>query len=93
MAHNTFLQYLTSCGLIGSALAIVYYVQKYRVLIGNRGNRDAFAIQCLVVIALIGLVDQAPTTDIFVFIIINMLVAVSEKSLSPTVNTSKLKIN
>lgn len=88
MAHNSILQYLTSTGLVGSALALAYYVMKYKTIFSKEA-RDIFVITTVIAIALIGMVDQSPTTDIFVIIILNLLIAISEIKIKSTVPSTK----
>lgn len=78
MAHNAFLQFLTSTGVVGSAIVSVYYILKYKTIF-KKGNRDLFAIVIIITFAIIAMVDQSPTTDVFLVILTNALVAICER--------------
>lgn len=93
LAHNTLLQYLTSCGIVGTLIISYYYYSRWKVAFTKFNEFKLWNGLSLLVIALQGLTDQSPTMDIFVIIIITILVALAEldtdKILAETDSTTK----
>lgn len=66
-AHNTLLQWMVSCGVVGLILAAWFYYEKYKLVI--KGFKHSAYIPCFaIVIAMSGIVDQAAAMDPFVFL-------------------------
>ncbi|MBQ7453368.1 MAG: O-antigen ligase family protein [Clostridia bacterium] len=87
MAHNTILQYLTSTGIVGTAIMMYFFVVKYRVVFNDFKKFDWFGAIMVVGVALIGITDQSQTIDIFMISISLGLVALCEilnKQKAPT---------
>lgn len=77
IAHNTFLQFLTSTGIVGIILVSYFYVMKYRVLLNDFKGFDLFIFLISLAIAAVGMVDQSVTMDIFLVIWI-LFIALAE---------------
>ena len=80
LAHNTVLQYLTSTGIIGAMLASVFYIFKYKTIFQKNKLHDFYGIIGIIMIAIVGIVDQSPTMDIFIFIICCLFISICEKT-------------
>lgn len=78
LAHNTPLQYLTSCGIVGTLIISYYYYSRWKVALTKFNEFKFWNVLSLLVIALQGITDQSPTMDIFVIIIITILVSLAE---------------
>lgn len=79
LTHNTPLQWLTSAGIIGTLIMVVYYLNKYTILFKKFNREKLFALLSVLALELSGLVDQAANMDIFVVSISIMLVASVER--------------
>ena len=55
--HNTILQMLACFGIIGSLFCILYYIQKYYILIKHRSFSNAYIFMIIVFIAGHGMID------------------------------------
>ncbi len=80
LAHNTFLQFLTSTGIIGSLFVGYFYIKKYRVLVNDFKKFDLFTFLISMCIALVGMVDQCVTMDMFIVMTWIVFVALAEIS-------------
>lgn len=92
LAHNTVLQYLTSCGIVGTILVSYFYVEKYIICIKHFNEFKLFNLLQIIMIALIGIVDQCPTMDLFIIIINLIFIALAEIDTSeqvPIQNTTE----
>lgn len=78
LAHNTILQFLTSTGIIGSLFVLYFYIKKYRVLLNDFKKFDLFTFLISLCIALVGMVDQSVTMDMFVIMIWILFIALAE---------------
>ena len=78
LAHNTLLQYLTSCGVVGTILMSFFYFRKYVVLCTKFNNFKFFNLMHIVVIALSGITDQSPAMDVFMITITFLLISLAE---------------
>lgn len=79
LAHNTYLQWLTSTGLFGLALSVWFYVEKYAFV--AKDLKNSFVISALiVVVALSGVTEQAAAMDPFAFMLPLLLLAAKEYS-------------
>ena len=80
LAHNTILQYLVSVGIVGSIVALYFYIEKYRLYFHDFYG-TLYLIFSALVIALSGMVDQAAMTDPFIFTTSILLLSAKEKDL------------
>ena len=79
MAHNTLLQWLTSLGIVGTALMGYFYFKKYTIAFRKLTIKKTAFVFSIIAIALTGITDQAPTMDFFVFLIPLIIIASIEK--------------
>lgn len=79
MAHNTLLQWLTSLGIMGTLLMGYFYLKKYAILFRKLTIEKFSFILAVIIIALTGMMDQAPAMDFFVFFMPLCFVAAIEK--------------
>ena len=79
LAHNTLIQWVSCLGIIGCVFMIVFYVNKYLLILKNFSLNNLFAISCVIMLELSGLLDQAASMDVFVALISILLVASNEK--------------
>ncbi len=94
MAHKTALQWLTSLGIVGSLAMCYFYFQKYWIIFRKFNKKTAFVAISVLAIALTGTFDQAPTMDIFTYVLSLLLVASVERLKGESVNknsSEKLK--
>lgn len=68
LAHNTVLQWLTSLGIIGSTFICGFYYNKYYLLFSGFNKKRVSVLVAILCVALIGMLDQAPTMDFFTFL-------------------------
>lgn len=78
LAHNTLLQYLTSCGIVGSIIISYYYFSRWQIALTKYNEFKFVNSISLFAIALVSLIDQEPTMDVFVIVVITLLVALAE---------------
>ena len=78
LAHNSVLQYLTSTGIVGSAIVLYFYYQKYKIALVNFNSFKFFNLLNILAIAISGITDQSPTMDLFILTISAILVALAE---------------
>ena len=78
LAHNTLIQWLVSLGLVGTILMMFFYLGKYKVLLEKVNKSTFFLIISVLVIETSGLMDQAATMDIFVYILSLVLIGAIE---------------
>lgn len=79
LAHNTPLQWLTSLGIFGSLLMIVFYYGKYKLIFKDYNKKHFCITAMLLAIELSGLLDQAATMETFMFIIPFILISAIEQ--------------
>ncbi len=79
LAHNTFLQWLTSCGVIGSLILVIFYVNKYHLLCKGFTMDRLFVLASVIMVEASGMMDQAAQMDPFLPIIVILLVASVEQ--------------
>lgn len=78
LAHNTLLQYLTSCGIVGTLIISYYYYSRWKVAFTKYNEFKFVNSISLFAIALVSLIDQEPTMDVFAIIVITLLVSLAE---------------
>lgn len=78
MAHNTFLQFLTSTGFVGLLLAGYFYFNKYRIICNNFADYNTYIFLVSVALSCVGIFDQCMTMDPFIFTISIMYVVMAE---------------
>lgn len=93
LAHNTFLQWLTSLGIVGTVLMCVAYVLKYKIVFSVITKRRFFLIISILAIELAGMFDQAPAMDTFVYILSIILVCACESVPKPKKSNEQNKAN
>ena len=80
LAHNTFLQWLTATGVIGTSIAAYFYLGKYSVLFKKFNKDKIFHAVSVIAIAASGITDQAAAMDIFIIILPIIIIAAAETS-------------
>lgn len=78
LAHNSVLQYLTSLGIIGTLMMGYFYFKKYKILLSKLNTVKLFNLIQVLIIAFAGIVDQAPTMDVFILSISFVFIAIAE---------------
>ncbi len=78
IAHNTILQWLTSCGIIGIILLGYFYFVKYRLIFKGVNKGRFYVIVALIMMACSGMADQAIIMDFFAYIIPFFCLAIIE---------------
>ena len=78
LAHNTPLQWLTSLGIIGTLMMCYFYFVKYKIVFKGVTFNKCFLIISILAMELIGMFDQTPSMDIFMYILAVVLVASCE---------------
>ena len=79
-AHNSVLQYLTSVGIVGTALMGYFYFLKYKVCIKKPLTDNKFLLIMIIFIELTGITDQAATMDVFILILVAITIGAIEGS-------------
>ncbi|MBE7089251.1 MAG: O-antigen ligase family protein [Clostridiales bacterium] len=79
LAHNTPLQWLTSLGIIGTLVMCYFYFVKYKIVFKGASLNKCFLIISILAIELIGMFDQTPSMDIFMYILAVVLIACCER--------------
>ena len=79
LAHNTLVQWIACLGIIGCAFMIVFYINKYLILFKGFNLNNLFALSCVIMLEMSGMLDQAANMDVFVVLISILLVASNEK--------------
>ncbi len=69
LAHNTFIQWLVSLGVLGTLVMLTFTFCKYRIIASAIKNSGIFVPFILLMITLSGITDQAAQMDIFILII------------------------
>lgn len=82
LAHNTFIQWLVSLGVLGTLVLLFFSFCKYKIAFLSIKEASVFPAFLLVMIALSGLVDQAAQMDIFIHLI-SIITLVSIDDCSP----------
>ena len=97
LAHNTILQWLTSCGVVGILLMGYFYFVKYRAMFTKINFDRLFTLFAIFMIELSGMLDQASTMDFFIYLVPFIYLAIIEnekivdsKSSEISVKESKL---
>ncbi len=78
LAHNTVLQWLTSLGVIGTLLMGYFYFKKYTTIFKKFSKSKVFCLLAVLVIEVVGMLDQAPAMDTFTYILPLVLIASCE---------------
>lgn len=79
LAHNTALQWLTSLGVVGTLLMCYFYFKKYKTVFRKFSKTKVFCLLIVLAIEIIGMLDQAPSMDTFVYILPLVVVASAEQ--------------
>lgn len=79
LAHNTFLQWIASLGIFGTAGLGVFYFAKYKEVVCGFSRAKIFHIIALLGIGISGMMDQAAAMDFFTFLTPILIVAAAEK--------------
>lgn len=79
LSHNTIVQWICSVGLFGCVLLLAFYVRKYQIVLTKFFDEKIYLRLLIIGIALSGMVDQAASMDIFVYIISIVLVCSIER--------------
>ena len=82
LAHNTFIQWLVSLGVLGTLVLLFFSFCKYKIAFLSIKEVGIFPTFLLIMIALSGLVDQAAQMDIFIHAI-SIITLVSIDDCSP----------
>ncbi len=82
LAHNTFIQWLVSLGVLGTLVLLFFSFCKYKIALLSIKEVGIFPTFLLIMIALSGLVDQAAQMDIFIHAI-SIITLVSIDDCSP----------
>lgn len=79
LAHNTFLQWLTSTGIVGVVLMAIFYYHKYKIVFSGKIFNALSIITSIVAVEISGFFDQAATMDPFLPILVIILISAIEK--------------
>ena len=78
-AHNTFLQWITCLGIVGSVMLIPYYVMKYYIVFSGKKLIKLPFIVIIICIELSGMLDSAASMSVFVYLLNYLILATVEK--------------
>lgn len=78
LAHNTILQWITSCGIVGTLMMAYFYFIKYRIMFTKINFDRLLTLFAIIMIALSGMLDQAATMDFFMYLVPFMYLAIIE---------------
>ncbi|MBQ9514062.1 MAG: O-antigen ligase family protein [Clostridia bacterium] len=81
-AHNTFIQWITCLGIIGSILVVPYYVMKYYIVFNGKKLVKLPFIVLIICIELSGMLDSAASMSVFVYILNYLILATVENTSS-----------
>ena len=88
-AHNTFIQWITCVGIVGTLLLVPYYVMKYYIVFNGKKLIKLPLIITVICIELSGMLDSAASMSVFIYILNYALLASAEQITQKKVKADK----